>query len=131
DPRVVPIRRFRAAIPTKRHDAGYAGYAGCPGAESDADADEPVVRAVDRAHLHGLAGVRGVDHLVAAEVDADVAAAVEDHQVARQGRPGRDPRHGALRRRRVRERDADVGVDELGEAGAVEARRVGAAVAVR
>src|SRR5699024_3523495 len=75
------------------------------------------------------AGVAGVHELVAARVDADVAGLVD--QVAGLGLGARDHSAGSgLAGGAAREVDAVLGVDPLDEAGAVPARRGGAAVHV-
>ena len=76
------------------------------------------------------AGVRGVDEPASADVDPDVAEAVEEDEVAgcrRRDRLGRIP----LRDGVVRERDPELRVDVHHEAGAVEAARARAAPDVR
>jgi hypothetical protein len=73
-----------------------------------------------------------VDEAVRADVDADVADAVEEDEVAGAERAAGDPAaEPELRVRAVRQVDAEPVVDEADEAGAVEAgARRGAAVAV-
>src|SRR5690606_8416723 len=94
---------------------------------SDAVAHEPGVRIPDGALLHGPSGARRVHHHVAAEVDARVATAVHDDDVAGErvfaGDDVAAALTGALAARGVRQRDAELRVDEHHEAGAVEAGR--------
>src|SRR3954451_23942526 len=91
---------------------------------SDSVADEPVVAGVDGADADRLAGPGSVDHHVAAEVDAIVASAVHDDDVAGQSRGCGDRRAARpLAGGRVRQRDAELGVDVLNESGAVEPGR--------
>ena len=68
--------------------------------------------------------MRRVDELAAADVDADVAEAVEEDEVAGLEIAARHRHaHVPLGARVVRKRDADLRVDVRHEAGAVEARR--------
>ncbi|BDZ41610.1 hypothetical protein GCM10025865_09090 [Paraoerskovia sediminicola] len=95
-----------------------------------ADPQERGVRHVDVPELDRLARTRCVDHGVAAGVDGDVAGGPDE--VAGLGVLLGDPLAGVpLGGRRPRQGlDAGLLVDVLGEAGAVEAARGGAAVAV-
>src|SRR3954467_13934364 len=80
------------------------------------------VPAGERRDLDAGAGVRGVDEAAVADVEADMADAVEEHEVAGAERSARDVAAvRELRVRRARERDAEVRVDVADEAGAVEA----------
>ena len=77
-----------------------------------------------RGDLHDVAGVRSVDELAAADVDADVAETVEEDEVARlELIVGHGNAHAVLRIARMRERHADLRVGVHHEAGAVEASR--------
>ncbi|MPM54418.1 hypothetical protein SDC9_101196 [bioreactor metagenome] len=83
----------------------------------------------DRVHLGALARVQGGDHHAVADVDAHVAAAVLQHQVA--GLRGAGALQGAgLGVRGARQADARLGVHPLGEARAVPGAELGAAVDV-
>src|SRR5579862_9092784 len=99
------------------------------GAADPAGADE--ARAVPPGELldaHPRAGVRRVDEATVADVDPDVADSVEEDEVAGAERRARDATAAVeVAVGRVRERDAEVPVDEPDEAGAVEARARGAA----
>src|SRR4051794_32956815 len=80
------------------------------------------VRPVERVDLDAGARVRRVDEEAAADVHPDVAEAAEEDEVTG---PQACARHrtaeAPLRARVVRKRAAEVGVDEAGETGAVEA----------
>src|SRR5699024_10884748 len=133
--RAVLPGRHRQAGPgaaAARHGSGPApprGGTGPEGCARSADADEGPAAGVDVA-LGGVdAGVAGVHELVAARVYADVAGLVD--QVAGLGLGARDHSAGSgLAGGAAREVDAELGVDPLDEAGAVPARRGGAAVHV-
>ncbi|KAB5588341.1 hypothetical protein CTheo_8215 [Ceratobasidium theobromae] len=90
-------------------------------------ADVDVLRGAVDVSVAGVdAGVAGVDHLAVTDVDADVAAVVDD--VAGLGLRGRDDGAGsALRVGGARQGDPALGVHPLDEAGAVPAARGGAA----
>src|SRR3954454_22939467 len=80
------------------------------------------VRAGQAADLDDRAGVRRVDEAAAAEVDADVASAIEEHEVA-----GAQSASSDVRPRRpllvgdAGKRHADAAVHVLDQPGAVEA----------
>src|SRR4029077_7131800 len=92
-----------------------------------ADVAERVARLVQARDLHDVAGVRRVDELAVANVDADVAGAawsrVEEHQIARSEVVGREDARALapLRAAVVREVDAELRVDVHHEPRAVEA----------
>src|SRR5699024_8973812 len=80
----------------------------------------------NRAGLQRLAGVAGSDVLAIAEVNADVPG--PPHEIARARFGGRDGRTGvALGAGAAGNADSGLLVDVPGEAGAIEATRVGAA----
>src|SRR6185437_9660908 len=116
------MRQARVAL-TRRTVDQRARPGGAPGRPS-ADADGAVVAgvAVEARDLDDVAGVRRLHELAVADVDAHVAVAVEEDEVAGLELVARDGRAGAvLRGRVVRERDADLRVGPHHEAGAVEA----------
>src|SRR5579884_3304653 len=77
---------------------------------------------VEAGDLDDVAGLRRVDELAAADVDADVAEAVEEDEVAGLELVARDGNaHRPLCSGVVRQGDADLPVDVHDEAGAVEA----------
>src|SRR6185312_14919792 len=86
-----------------------------------------------RGDANARSTVRCVDEAAAADVDADVARAVEEDEVAGPERPARDA--AAVREigpARVRQPDAEMPVDEADEPRAVEpGARARAAIAVR
>src|SRR4051812_6282101 len=100
-----------------------SGLRNAPGAVEAAEAGD-AVDPDDRP------GVRRVDEPAAADVDPDVAEAVEEDEVAGRWRGDR-LRRVPLGDGVVRERDPELGVDVHHEAGAVEAARARAAVDVR
>src|SRR6266508_4149890 len=74
--------------------------------------------------LDDVAGVRGVDHLTAADVDPHVAEPVEEDEVAGLELVARDRRpHCVEGVRAMRQGHADLGEDVHDEAGAVESAR--------
>ena len=85
----------------------------------------PGVPAADRLDRDARAGVRRVDEPPPADVEADVAEAVEEDKVARAQRLRATTRRPMpnCAPELVRQRDPEVRVDEAREAGAVEAAR--------
>src|SRR4051812_35150534 len=77
----------------------------------------------DRADLHHIAGLRGVDHLAVADVHAHVVqVGVEEHQVTRlELLPGDVDAGVELTAGVVRQVDADLRVGVHGQPGTVEA----------
>ena len=79
----------------------------------------PVPGVAEARDLHVGAGVRRVDEAAAADVHADMADAVEEDEIARAKRLPRDPdAEVVVGVGAVREREAEVGVDETDEVGA-------------
>jgi spermidine/putrescine transport system permease protein len=92
----------------------------------------PVPAGVKRRYRHHLAGLRRVDETAAADVDADVAEAREEHQVAGPKRgPAHVPAHLPLGVARMGKPDAELGVHPAGETRAIEAGRGGSSPRVR
>src|SRR4051794_7361805 len=74
------------------------------------------VPAVHRLHGHARAGVRRMDELLVPDVEADVAEAVEEDEVARlEASPADAPPERELRDRVVRQGDAEMRIDEARE----------------
>ena len=93
-------------------------------AEAPGAVEAGAVPAAERLDLHAGAGVRCVDEAAVADVDADVAEAVEEDEVAGPKRRAADAAAAVeLGVARVGEREAEVRVDVADEAGAVEAER--------
>ena len=129
----VPGRMREPSVGRDQPRAGRRGRVGPDGAHEA----ERGGAAGEAADAHERAGVRGLDDRVAAEVHRDVARPVdlrlEEHEVAGlELATARAWEDRELRGRVVRQRDAELPVHELHQAGAVEAaRRARAAPDVR
>ena len=119
-----------AAAAAGRHTGGAGDRGACHRGAVREDPPDRARRAVDVLHLDHVAGLGRHDHLVVADVDADVVGRrPEAEQVAGPGL--RQAGHGlpdvGLVLAHPRQVDAEVGVDPLHQTGAVQALgRVGA-----
>src|SRR5581483_10382327 len=123
--------RARAPADTPSNPRGDGSPDSPPSGVRDdaACAVEPArVPAGHRLDADDCAGVRRMDEPAVADVDADMAAPVEEDEVAGSHVPAADVlAEPAVREARMRERDPEVGVHEADEAGAVESRARGGA----
>src|SRR5581483_6493588 len=112
------------ALPARVPAAGFRGGGREQGASEDparADVRRRVPARVEAGDLHDVAGVRRLDELAAADVQADVAEAVEEDDVAGRELVARDGDAVVPHRvRRMRQRHADLRVRPHHEPRAVE-----------
>ncbi len=86
--------------------------------------NDVVVAVVDRALGDNASRLRGIEHAVAPEVDADMRSAIHHDDVTRQGGGARDRRANAtLRGGRVRQSNTELRIDVGDEARTVEPGR--------